>query len=76
MGFAVVVLAVKSVMALILWAFPIEDFLTHDALDAGRMPLGSQSAEPRSEHQCNRLNFLDNYELLQRNMVATSCYNS
>ena len=35
-----------------------EDFLTRDALDAGRMSLRSQSAEPLSEHQCNRLNFL------------------
>ena len=73
MGFAVVVLVVESVMTLILWAFPIEDFLTHDALDAGRMSLGSQSAEPHSEHQRNHLNSLYNYELLQRNMIGTSC---
>jgi hypothetical protein len=49
---------VESDMELILGAFPTEDFLTHDALDAGRMSLGSQSAEPLSEHQCNRLNSL------------------
>jgi hypothetical protein len=36
-------LVVESDMALILGAFPTEDFLTHDALDAGRMSLGSQS---------------------------------
>jgi hypothetical protein len=53
-----VVLVVESDMALILGAFPTEDFLTHDALDAGRMSLRSQSAEPLSEHQCNRLNSL------------------
>ena len=69
MGFAVVVLVVESVMTLILWAFPIEDFLTHDALDAGRMSLRSQSAEPLSEHQCNRLNPVGNYEMLQCNMI-------
>ena len=70
MGFAVVVLVVESVMALILWAFPTEDFLTHDALDAGRMSLRSQSAEPLSEHQCNRLNSLYSYEMLQCNMTG------
>ena len=58
MGFAVVVLVVESDMSLILGAFPTEDFLTHDALDAGRMSLRSQSAEPLSERQCNRLNFV------------------
>jgi hypothetical protein len=57
-GFAVVFLVVESDMALILGAFPSEDFLTHDALDAGRMSLGSQSAAPPSEHQCDRLKSL------------------
>ena len=37
-------LVVESDMELILGAFPTADFLTHDALDAGRMSLGSQSA--------------------------------
>jgi hypothetical protein len=45
-GFAVVVLVVESDMALILGAFPTEDFLTHDALDAGRMSLRSHPTEP------------------------------
>jgi hypothetical protein len=67
---------VDSNMALILGAFPTEDFLTHDALDAGRMSLRSQSAEPLSEHQCNRLNPVHNYEMLQCNMAGPNRYNS
>ena len=76
MGFAVVGLVVESDMEFILGAFPTEDFLTHDALDAGRMSLRSQSAEPLSEHQCNRLNPVHNYEMLQCNMIRANGYNS
>ena len=62
-------------MALILGAFPTEDFLTHDALDAGRMSLRSQSAEPLWSTNAIA-STVHRYEMLRCNMAKGSGYNS